>query len=240
MNNNTPAALKPSRASLLARFRAYNRNAKLGAVAMLSLSSLRALSAVEQRQAQHLTRSIVAQGRTDDGETAQTLPESGETFTGRALSVTLSPVERAAIQAARPGSRSVVWRKPVAEDDGDEPLPAGYVPAPQTDEPASVFLPMSPELAAIEAQAASEAAAEVAEVERIDARDAAAVSFRSDYDAAAPIDYAPVVPANVQPVRVSVTLTPPSQQRDALNEHERLLIAILGNAAPRRNTMAAR
>lgn len=245
---NTTALRKTSRADLSARYRAYLRNAKLGAVALVSLSTLRALSAVEQRQAERLTRSIVAQGQTDDStldpETESALADREETPTHAARSFMLAPSERSALNAARPGSRSVIWRKPAAPaiDDGDQPLPADFTPAPFVPYE-SAFLPPSAELAAIEAEAAEEAALEVAHRERTDALSAAAVAFRSDWDAAPIADYAPaaleVAPVAHSPIAPRAEVK--AALRDAVSEHAALLAAVLGNArTARRSTMAAR
>ncbi len=258
MNSTTPAALPPSSA-LAARYRAYHRNmrlyyrnAQIGAVALLSTSTLRALSKVEHRQAQHLTRSIVDIGRTNDSTTdGETLtPERDETGTHAARSAVLAPSERAALLAARPASRSVVWRKPAAvvsdDPEGDQPLPAGYVAAPVPAYESAFLSPSDPEVQAIEAAAAIEAGIEITAREVWDGHCEAASRFVSDYSAPAPEDFtpyaAPLAPVIAVQAIAPVTVAPGSlaMTGDPITDHAALLRAILGNAKPRRATMAAR
>ncbi len=211
---------------------------RLGTVALLSLSTLRALSAVEQRQADHLTRAIVAQGRTDDSlieaDTQTPIAERIEAATLAARSAVLTPGERMQLNSARPGSRSIVWRKPAVAEDDDQPLPPGYV-APAVAPYVSAFLPMDAEIAAIEAAARTEAAVEFAQWERDAARDAAAVDFVSDWQPRfASVDFAPlakVYRAETPRPEVKAAL------RDAVSEHADLLARIRGNAPLRRSTV---
>lgn len=229
MNSNP---IKVPRSEIARRFAAYRRNMRIGAVAVVSLSTLRALSAVESRQAEQLTRSIVARGRTDDGGTAIALPE-GDTAPARvARSFTLTPGERAAIDAARPGSRSVIFRAaPVAADD--EPLPADFTPAPVADYSPILLSRADPEVAALEVAAEIEAGIEVAALEKWDRDCAAAVAFVSDYAEPAPVDYAPGVVRVAAPVAVAPVAPSP------MSEHAALLAAIMGNAKPRHVTFRA-
>lgn len=196
---------------LAQRLRAMRR---AGALTLASLSTLRAVATIESREADRLTRQIVAAGRTDDTITdpeiatvsrfdSDTIP-APHSLAGYSL----TPAERAQLRAARPQSRPLVFiAPPVATDD---PLPPGFTPAPVAD-----FVPALVRDAEIEAEAAREAASEIAAIEQA----AQAVDFDAftvtdpagdtvtDH---APVDYAPVfisapvpppTPAPIDPAR---------------------------------------
>ncbi len=125
----------------------------------------------------------------------------------------LSQSERACLASDRPGSVSVVWRKP-APTEADEPLPADFTPAP--------FVPYVSDLGTLDENETEAARREAAqEVEALEAeasqwllgqyaRDA--VAFASDYSAT-PRDYSPdarerqarIVPRMV-PIRPGATM----------------------------------
>ncbi len=120
-----------NRADIAARLRSMRR-AQFGALALVSLSTLRALSAVEDREASRLTRSIVAAGHTDDSivdadsDTVSRIELAADTAPAphSLAGYSLTPAERAALLAARPQSRSVIFRAPVTVDTPDPVLPA--------------------------------------------------------------------------------------------------------------------
>lgn len=219
-------------ASRFAAWRKAQKRASLGAVALVSLSASRSLA--DETGAARLVRATVAAHLTDDeirddeqigavsrlADRDEVEPSPASGIVGPYL---LTPAERASLVSVRPQSRSVIFRQPapVADLDPADALPPGFVPAPAAD-----YVPildpslLSPEeLATIDA----ESAAEIAEIERINARDAAAVDFRSDFDSPAPVDYAPAAPANVR----SVAAPAPEVSAD-----EMLRLAVL--ALPRR------
>lgn len=224
-----------SRSDLVSRFNAWHKaqkRASLGAVALVSLSASRSLA--DENGAARLVRATVAAHLTDDeirddeqigavsrladrDEVAPS-PESG--IVGPYL---LTPAERASLVSVRPQSRSVIFRQPapVADLDPADALPADFIPAPVAPYEGIIdpSLLSPEELAAID----EESAQEIAEIERINARDAAAVDFRSDFDFPAPVDYAPAAPANVR----SVAAPAPEVSAD-----EMLRLAVL--ALPRR------
>lgn len=226
-----------SLAALSAAFRSYRASLRGGALVLASLSTVRTVEAIDSRNADRLAVQIVREHSTDDntadGDDSATLAsaaritgEAEETRPGAVLGAyLLSPAERAAIRAARPGARSLVLRAAPAPAAEDEPLPPDFVPAPVPDY-SPLLIAISPEETA---QIAAEAAAEFAERERIDARDAAAVSFVSDYAEHGP-DFAPVVPRVVRPVASVANAAP-------MSDAESLRAAVLATAKPRRVTV---
>lgn len=237
---HTIPALKAPRSETAIRFARYRRQMRLGAAAMLSLSTLRALSAVEQRQADRLTRSIVAAGRTDDSTTdgEALTPERSEVAALAARSAVLTHGERAALHAARPGSRSVIWRKPavVTDDENDQPLPPGYIAAPGAPYESAFLNANDPEVRAIEAAAAIEAGLEITARETFDAHCLAAAAFVSDYAAPAPVDYVPFAPEITAPIAAPVVPAPVAlapAPRDPIADHAALLAAVMRKAARR-------
>lgn len=193
-----------NRAAIAARLRNMR---KAGALALVSLSTLRALSAVEDRAMGRLVRSIVTAGKTDDNTrdeetlgvasslelSAETAPQS--TFSGNGYTLTLADRANLAAAMGRLPRSNVFRNAPLAApDDPADLLPANYVPA--------TIAPYSPILAhdpAIDAQAAREAAAELAAQDLLD-----------DEMFVGPIDYSPgfTVTAPVKVAAVKAQPTP--------------------------------
>lgn len=237
--------MKPARTrsteSLSARFAAYRRSLRFGAVAVLSMSTVRAINAVEsrdRRQINRLVQSIVQAGRTDDTiaddetigavsriELTGDVAPHGHAATGYLLSAS----DRAALTAAMGRlPRSLVLRSAPAVEV-DEPLPSGYV-APAVED----YIPLSPAYdAEIEAQAARDAAVEIAAIEAQEAIDAAmarrdsdAVSFRSDWQDH-PMDTDRFAPAMVRHANRVTVQANAATLRDPVSEHAKLLALVL-------------
>jgi hypothetical protein len=208
---------------LAARFSAWHKaqkRASLGAVALVSLSASRSLA--DESGAANLMHATVAAHSTND-----TIADDEQIGIVSRLAdhdeiapapsgigpYLLTPAERA--QLAREYTpRAKVAPAPAPVDPLDT-LPIDFTPPPVLDYVSETAGLLSPdELAAI----ASEATREIAEIDRINARDAAAVNFLSDYAGPLPIDYAPPTPAIVRSVA-----TPPAP----VDEMEALRLAVL-------------
>lgn len=151
------------RSTLTGSFLAYRRNlraATMGAVAVLSISTLRSVQASDDKDTARRVKQLVS----ERGPAMDDSLDSADQYVIRrepiathpiARSLTLTPAERAVIQAARPGSRSVVEHKPAKPIE--EPLPAGFM----TPEVAAFVPAIDPELDKVaRAQAAFELDAE--------------------------------------------------------------------------------
>jgi hypothetical protein len=206
---NATLSRNARRALLVRRFRSL----RLGGAAALSLLTVRAIDAESSREAARIAASI-AKGRERDRSVQDDTPiaEIGESHGLSLRGYTLTHADRATLAASlgRAPRALVVKSAPVVND---EPIDPGFIPAPV--EPYAPIITHDP---AIDAQAAIEAAAEVAEIEARDARDADALSFVSDLESGI-VDYTPAIPtiATVAPVDNS--------------EHAQLARLVLANVA---------
>lgn len=242
MKHTTSAALP-----LAARFNAWrsrNRAASLGALSLVSLSTLRAVESAETQDAQTRISETVRERATDDSTAdadSVTLPPSiaPEIDSAPELSLCLSRGEREAIETVRPGSRGVIFRSPApAPVDASEPLPSDFTPAAiETRE--SLFVSLSPEeLAAIDAETRAELAA-IEEQEKEDARKALACSFVSEWQPRFfPVDFAPRVTGWKAPAATLAAVVPFPVASPAPvavdSDAEALRLAVLSLSSPRR------
>jgi hypothetical protein len=227
--------------TLSARFRAYRRSLQLGAAAVLSLSTVRALDAESVRDAgRHVARSMKARALdrslsdADETEIAAigAIPLTGEAHGLSLRGDLLTPAERARLAAdlGRAPRAVVTYATPAPVIDPAELLPADHV--------AAEVAPYEPILMAdaeIDAQAAHEAAIEIAAMER----DAAAVAFESDL-ASGITDYPPAAPAMPAKVRALAVTAEPSVAAPvaAPSDHEALRLALLSRVATLRKAVA--
>jgi hypothetical protein len=199
---HTSSSPASSLASQFAAWRKRQSAAKLGAVALLSLANARSAERQDNMDAVRQIAQTVAARSTDDNtqdeETRgavsrfvaadETAPAHVGVSVGAYL---LTPSERAALTAARPGALSVVFRVSPVVVEVSDPLPADFIPAAVAD-----FCPATEQLSADElAEIARESAAEIAAFDAAEiaaARIAYATAFRSDFEAQfSPIDYSP-------------------------------------------------
>lgn len=187
--------------SLASQFAAWRKRqiaAKIGALALVSLSTVRAVEQMEAESAAAFASDKVTERATDDSTaTGDEFVVFGPTIAPEidaapARGLLLSRAEREELENVRPSSVSVVFRKVVAVVEISEPLDPGFVAAPVADFVSAVDVTLSPaELAEIE----RESAAEIAEIEAAAvaaARIAYATAFRSDFEVRfSPVDYSP-------------------------------------------------
>ncbi len=221
-----------------ANWRSAKKRATMGALALASLSTVRALQSHESAENARFMSAKANERRTDDNTVDSDEVGAfvyGETVTNRTIpasfaSALLSPSERATLCAVRPQSVSLVFRKAaVAISEADEPLPSDFVPAPVAPYESALIAD-----AAIEEQAMREAAEEIAAIEAEEAaarQREVAVSFGFDFSPQR--DFSPVVP-DVK------SLADEARDESALvtvaarNEADYLLAAILAGAPKRR------
>ncbi len=112
----------------------------------------------------------------------------------------LTANERTALEAARPGSRSIVWRNlstvPATLDPLDEPLPEGFVPAPFIPYVSNLDALTPAEDAAARAEGEAEAAPLVLAIETETATEAARLLAAREAEANA------ALPANIAPAPI--------------------------------------
>ncbi len=180
------------RTLLVRRFRSL----RLGGAAALSLLTVRAIDAETSREAARIADGIT-KSRARDRSAQDDTPaaEIGESHGLSLRGYTLTHADRATLAASlgRAPVSLIVKAAPVATDD---PLPEDYRPAPI--DPYVSIMVADPEL---DAQAAIEAAEEIATIEARDARDADAGAFDSGFAGPWGIDYAPPVPVAISPIR---------------------------------------
>lgn len=208
---------------LAARFRKWQKTrsaAQLGAIALISLSNLRASEESGKQDTAHRVRQTVSERGTDDSIIDEEISGAVSRFADRdevaahggfaaSLSYTLTPKER--MQLASEYSRPVkgVQAPTVADPDL---LPADFIPAPVAE-----FTPeIDPVLdAEIAEQARREADQEIAWLNSLEI----AVSFESDYESFNfPVDYSPPVPSlsDLFPRGVKADPTPVLSEFDTL------------------------
>lgn len=247
-----------SLASQFAAWRSRQKAASLGAVALLSLANLRSAEREESADAsRRIAETVTARGTDDNTEDEDTrgavsrFAAYDETAPHSATvgAYLLTPGERAALHAARPAARSVIFRMTSpASVPALDPLPPDFTPAAVADfTPAGEEL-SAEELAAINAESAEEIAA-IDAAAAAAARIAYACAFRSDFGPQfAPVDYSPdagrkACPAPVAspralpaPVAVAVTVAPTPAPAAAVAgmDFEALRLAVLAGGKRRK------
>lgn len=201
--------------SLQARFRAYRsrvRNAARAGAAVLSLSAIKTANASD---AADTARRIGAVSKVRDSMASEDADLTNvqalarmpieDTANVSAYSLTgylLTPSERAALQAARPGSRSLILKASTQTPSEDsEPLPEGFIPK----EVAPYVSLVNPADTVADEATEAEAEAEIALEDELTAQtraNLAARSFESDYqpEQATPESYDEHLPVPVLPI----------------------------------------
>jgi len=219
-----------NRAKLAQRLRNMR---KCGALALCSVSTLKALSRVEDRAVSRLVQSITENARTDD-ETRDTEETEGE-FSRLACADETAPVghfssdysltnaERVALQSARPNARSVVFRETARAEKVAQTAVflADFVPA----------MPRDPEL---EKQAEIDAQAEIAEIARWDGICALAQGFETDDLTVPALEFAPMV-SRLAPSNASAN----GATNQSETEFDRLLASVRTQGKARKVTFHA-
>ncbi len=226
----TTTTQKP--ASLTSSFlawRAKQKTVQLGALALVSLSTLRAHAANDAQDASRFIGETAKQRATDcsieDEETrgavSQLVTENEEAKPATFAPYLLTASERAQLCAVRPQARSLVLRSsPVAALE--EALPADFAPVAVAD-----YVPALVRDSGIETRAQYYATQHLARRDKWDAACVNAVSFTSDFTSS---------PCDFTPARVSV---PAPVAVRAQTEADALLAAIL-KGAPLRKRCAVR
>ncbi len=213
-----------NRGAIASRLRAL-RQAQFGALSLLSMSTLRALDAVENQAHNRITRETVNRAYTradESSEEEQIGPsrlESEETEIGE--SSVLNGGERLTLRLIRPQSRGVVFKTAPAPVT-DEPLPSDYVAAPVAPFVSAfdgVTLDATEE-AAIKAEADAESAAILAQI-------GTDVAKEIEADKEARRAYAVKLANATQPAPIIAEQAPALPL--PLSEHETLRLAVLAS-----------
>ena len=211
---HTTSSPASSLASQFAAWRKRQSAAKLGAVALISLSNLRSAERDDGADAARQIAQTVATRSTDDNTqdeeqigAVSRFAAADETAPAHGAGIgayLLTPSERAALTAARPGALSVIFRLSPVVVEVSDPLPAGFTPATVADfAPAADVVFSAEELAEIDRDSAAEIA-EIDAAEAAAARIAYATAFVSDWQPRfAPVDSSPDAgrkPATLTPI----------------------------------------